>query len=292
MCNSHSPDDYTVIGYGSQPPGGVEYFAVLRCLRHGVEFADSQPPPKDPVSEESSLESLYGDPNQRLPRYIEFMDQVEAVVGTAGGALLHDVGCGMGHLLFEARRRGWNVQGNDIIPGVKRGIEKNGILCLIGSLSGLAIVPESCRVVTSFCVLPHHLTEPTPDMMAVVRMLRPGGWFVCQFPDNGLFRRIGKALYRVLGDSLVSRSIMANLYGPGGHQFAFTRTNLGQYLAVCGFAQVIFESYSAAPKYTLARFGEKPLWYRTAAAIGIYGLKIFSDIFGIPNHSVVFARKS
>jgi hypothetical protein len=29
-----------------------------------------------------------------------------------------------------------------------------------------------------------------------------------------------------------------------------------------------------------------------AAAIAIYGLKLFSDIFGIPNHSVVFARKS
>jgi hypothetical protein len=81
LCKSHSPDDYTVSGYGSQPPGGVEYFSVFRCLKHGVESADAPPAPRDRMGQESSLEFLYGDPNQRQPRYIEFMDQVEAVVG-------------------------------------------------------------------------------------------------------------------------------------------------------------------------------------------------------------------
>jgi SAM-dependent methyltransferase len=292
ICSSHSPSDYSVIGYGSQGPGGVEYFAVLRCRKHGVEFADALPAPPAPEAAKSGLDSLYGDPNESSPRYIEFMDRIEAIVGHARGRLIHDVGCGNGHLLFEARRRGWRVQGSDIVPGVKDHVERNGIPCFIGNLSDLAIPSESCDVVTSFCVLPHHLAEPTPDMLTVIRILKVRGWFVCEFPDNGLYRRVGRSLYRVFGDSRPSRSVMANLYGPGGHQFAFTRDNLREYLVACGFRETIFQSYSGAPKYTLHRFRPKPFWYRTAAAVGVYGLRATSDIVGTPNHAVVFARKT
>ena len=84
------------------------------------------------------------------------------------------------------------MQGNDVVSVVRSHIERNGIRCLIGNLSELDLEPESCDVVTSFCVLPHHLTNPTQDMQAVERILKPGGWFVLQFPANGLFRRVGK----------------------------------------------------------------------------------------------------
>lgn len=291
ICNSHAACDYSVVGYGSQPPGGVRDFAVLRCLRHGVEFADAIPPARDSNAAKESLYCLYGDPAASSHRYVEFMNRVEAIVGPANGRILHDVGCGTGSLLFEARRREWRVQGSDIVPGVKHGIEENGIPCLIGSLADLSIPDELCDVVTSFCVLPHHLTEPTADMLTVARILKPGGWFVLQFPDNGSFRKVGKMLSRLLGSSTLSRSIMANLYGPGGHQFAFTRTNLEEYLSACGFKGTIFQSYSASPKYALARFHDKPLWYRVAASFAVYGLKITSEGLGMPNHSIAFTRK-
>lgn len=295
MCNSHASSDYSVVGYGSQPEG-VPHFPVLRCRRHGVEFADAlpaAPAPKTKVAAElNSLVALYGsDPNQLTPRYVEFMDRVEAIVGAPNGGVLHDVGCGVGHLLFEARRRGWQVQGSDIAMGVKEGIERNGIHCLIGSLSNLEIPGESCDVVTSFCVLPQHLVEPTPDMLAVARMLKPGGWFVLQFPDNGPFRRVSKITYRIFGDSPISRRTIANVYGPGGHQFAYTRKNLEQYLSMCGFNDIIFQSYSGSPKCTLSRFHRKPLWYRASAAVAVYTLKFTGDVVGIPNHSILFARK-
>jgi SAM-dependent methyltransferase len=170
-------------------------------------------------------------------------------------------------------------------------MEQSGIRCFIGSLSGLDIEPGSCDVVTSLCVLPHHLAEPTPDMLAVARMLRPGGWFVLQFPDNGLFRRLGKLMYRTIGDSRLTRHVIANLYGPGGHQFAWTRSNLREYLSLCGFRNVSFQSYSGTPGITLARFRFAPAWYRACAAAAVYGLKISGDVLGFPNHSVAFARK-
>jgi len=291
LCNSYRATDYSIIGYGSQPSGGVARFAVLRCRRHGVEFADALPAACSPETKEQSLRQLYGDPAISTARYVDFMDRVETLVGPARGRVLHDVGCGVGHLLIEARRRGWVVQGNDIVAGVKTIVEKNGIRCLIGSLSGLEIPRESCDVVTSFCVLPHHLTDPTSDMLASARILKSGGWLVLQFPDNGLYRRVVKLIYRTLGDSAKTRSLLANLYGPGGHQFAFERNNLTKYLSMCGFKEAICKAYSGAPQFTLARFHEKPFWYRLLAATAVHTLKGASDLFKIPNHSIVFARK-
>ena len=291
LCNSHDLDDYAVVGYGSQlPPDGVPRYAVLRCRRHGVEFADALPGPRPNAC--ADMTACYGDPNQSSPRYVEFMERVEAMVGPPAGRTLHDVGCGVGNLLFEARRRGWQVQGNDVDSSVKDGIDKNGIPCQIGSLADLDISCSSCEVVTSFCVLPHHLAEPTPDMLAVARILKPGGWFVLQFPDNGLFRRASKLLYRLVGDTHISRRVIANLYGPGGHHFAYTRKNLAEYLSERGFKEMVFQSYSGSPRITLRRFRAEPLWYRTLAAIAVYGLKMLGGVLGTPNHSVVFARKT
>ena len=294
MCNSHELNDYTVVGYGSQPPpDGIRGYRILRCREHGVEFADALPGPKKEALEVGVLTVYYGgDPTQSSPRYVDFMGRLEAVVGPATGRLLHDVGCGMGNLLCEARRRSWQVQGSDVASGVKAGIEKIGIRCLIGSVSELNIASGSCDVVTSFCVLPHHLADPAADMIAVARILKPGGWFVLQFPDNGTFRKASKLLYRLFGDSYLSRRLIGNLYGPGGHHFAYTRKNLKEYLSGLGFKETIFQSYAGSPKITLARFRAKPPWYRLSAAAAVYSLKILGEVLGSPNHSIVFARKS
>jgi SAM-dependent methyltransferase len=232
LCESHRPDDYKFVGYGSQADG-VREFQVLRCRVHGVEFADALPKPCVDSKQKAGLDYCYGDPNEPNLRYMDFMDRLEAVTGPAGERLLHDVGCGNGQLMFEARRRGWRVQGNDIVSGVKGDLEKNGITCFIGSLSELPLESGTCDVLTSFCVLPHHLPDPRADMHMCHRVLKPGGWLVLQIPDNGLFRRTGKLLYHALlpGRPLqFSKFVLANLYGPGGHQFAYKRKNLAQYV--------------------------------------------------------------
>jgi len=223
------------------------------------------------------------------------MDRVEAVVGKHPDGLLHDVGCGNGRLMSEAHRRGWRVQGNDIVSGSADRTGSCGTRRWIGALSTLDLEPNSCDVVTSFCVLPHHLTQPTPDMRAVERILKPGGWFVLQFPANGLFRRVGKVLYSVYwpwGASAFSRFIFGNLYGPGGHPFAYTHDNLEEYLLTCGFVEVRFAPYYPASRITVARFEMKPLWFRAAAYAAVSLLNVAGQAVGLPNHAVAYARKS
>ena len=294
LCESYQLDDYRIIGYGSQAEGGIRDFPVLRCRLHGIEFADARPLASPDPDPKGSLDRLYGTDTKSQLRYIDFMDRIEAIVGSAGGRLLHDVGCGNGQLVFEARRRGWRVQGSDIIPAVKAELEANGVRCLIGTLSDLPADPNSCDVVTSFCVLPHHLTDSRADMNSCWMMLRPGGWLILQIPDNGLYRRFGKFLYHALlpwRPLKFSRFLLANLYGPGGHQFAFTRKNLAHYLYRYGFKQVIFRSYYPSARYALARFRSKALWFRVAAAIALGLLKLTGRAFGLPNHCIAYARK-
>lgn len=294
ICESHEAKDYTVIARGSQPTGGVEDFAVLRCRRHGVEFADAPGIPASAEGFERSLSDTYGAGDESLPRYVDFLDRVESVVGRRSGGTLHDVGCGNGQLLFEARRRRWNIQGNDIAPSVKGRLEPAGVACWIGRLSDLPLEPDSCDLVTSFCVLPHHLSNPTPDMLAAYRMLKPGGWLALQLPADGLWRRTGKAIYRLYWPwraTHFSRYVIANLYGPGGHQFAYTRENLATYLRECGFGQVVYRTCFPSPRFTLARFNTKPPWVRVGAWTAVTGLMIAGRLLDLPNHMIAYARK-
>lgn len=294
ICESHRAADYAVVGYGWQP-GGVERFAVLRCRQHGVEFADALPLPEPDERRKESLDHLYGaSAIEPQARYVDFMDRVERVAGRPAGGLLHDVGCGNGHLLLEARRRGWRVEGNDIVASVRDEIARHGVTCLIGNLSELDLATDSCDVVTSFCVLPHHLTDPSPEMAVVLRMLRPGGWFVLQLPVNGPMRRATKLIYRLCWPwrpTRLARFVLGNLYGPGGHQFAFSEESLGAYLRKCGFCEVTFSPYRLPSRYTLTRFAGKPWWLRGAARGAVTLLGLAGHALRLPNHAIGFARK-
>ena len=295
ICRSHRREDYIVVGKGERRlDEGLEEFAILRCRRHHVEFADALPDSSN-VDDVDSIDQMYGssaDSGSRS-RYVDFMDRVEDVVGAAAGTL-HDVGCGNGQLLIEARRRGWRVRGNDIAAGVKDRLGRDEITCLRGPLSTLAIPAESCDVLTSFCVLPHHAADPNPDMRAAWRMLRPGGWFVLQLPANGVYRRTAKTFYSVCWPAhptRLARRILGEIYRPGGHQFGYTSENLTHYLHECGFGDVLIRPYAAAARYTLARFSGEPAWRRCVASIAVHTMKFASEVLHLPNHSIVYARK-
>ena len=119
ICKSREISAYAIVGKGSQP-NGVEIYRVLRCRVHGVEFADAVPVDSTCDAERKvSLDKMYGPLDDGAnARYVDFMNRVERVVGVIRGRL-HDVGCGNGQLLHEARRRGWRVQGNDLVEAVR-----------------------------------------------------------------------------------------------------------------------------------------------------------------------------
>lgn len=291
ICESRTRSDYVVVGTAvsaSAAGHGSRSYQVLRCRAHDVEFADALPPPHADAPTKGVLR-FYGEVNNDgSPRYVDFMDRVEQVARPDG--LLHDVGCGNGHLLAEARRRGWEVQGNDVVAAVTPALAALGIPYHVGSLHALDIRPESCDVVTSFCVLPHHLSEPLPDLRAVLKILRPGGWFILQLPDRGPYRKLALLLYRLSGSR--AQLVLGQLYQPGGHHFAYTRRNLTLLLRKCGFGHLRMDDYYLDPYWSTRRFAGRPAWFRFLVRIGVYAIHAVGRLTGRANHVFVYAQKT
>jgi SAM-dependent methyltransferase len=280
ICENENASDYALIGNAPD-------WEILRCNRDGVEFANALPAPFQEQTQHSILDSFYGTTiDEPSARYSDFVDRVEGVMTNRG--IMHDVGCANGQLLTEAKRRSWTVQGNDIVAGLKPRLEAAGINYYYGALNSLNLPTSSCDVVTSFCVLPHHLVDPLPDLRAVWDLLRPGGWFVLEMPDNGPYRRIAKRMYSITGSRV---NILAQLYQPGGHQFAFDRTNISSLLQKVGFSVKQIDDYHLDPAQSVNRFKGRPLWIRVPLSVAVYAVAGLSRLLRQSNHMFIYAQK-
>lgn len=281
ICGSREAADYDRVGTAFHKG---RRFDILRCKSHGIGFADAIPHVDHVVGIKPSLDDCYGElTTERDPRTVDFMDRVTEVAPKLG--LLHDVGCGNGQLMAEAARRGWVVQGNDIVPSVR---PDAGLAFFVGTLTDLSLAPASCDVVTSYCVLPHCI-DPRSELTAEYHLLKPGGWLVAEMPANGLYRRSATALYRATGGRW--RTILSQLYQPGGHQFTFDPRTMPMLLGAVGFEHVRVESYFPNPAMSLARFRHRPLRTRLVAGFVVRGLALLSRLANRPNHMIVYARK-
>jgi len=262
-------------------------YRIFRCRAHGVEFADNGHGSAGGGAPKVVLDQLYGPLQEEISaRYVDFVDRVERTAGERGR--LHDVGCGNGQLLLEAQRRGWAVQGNDMLDAVRPALEARGISYFEGELAALALPARSCDIVTSFCVLPHHVADPVPDLRAAAQLLRPGGWFIAELPSDGLYRRLAWALYRLTGGRV--QMPLANIYEPLGHVFGYSPASIRLLLEQCGFDRVTVEPYVQPASMSTARFAGRGLAFRTVATLGVGVLAAAARIVRLPNHMLVAAR--
>lgn len=262
-------------------------YRILRCRTHGVEFADADTGAADGAATQSALDLIHGAlDDSRQSRYVGFMDRIERLLGRPGA--LHDVGCGNGQLLLEAKRRGWIVQGNDLLTSVGPALATREIPYFVGELSQLDLPSSLLDVVSSFCVLLPHVADPLPDLRTVVRLLRPGGWLIAELPDDGLYRRVAKFLYRLSRGRW--ETPLANIYSPSGHLFGYSRRSAALLLEKCGFQRVLIEPYRQPPSLSTARFSGRGLAFRTVALAGTSALAMAARMLRMPNHMIVFAQ--
>jgi SAM-dependent methyltransferase len=287
LCATSDPTAYLTVATIRRTGNPAGPYRILRCLAHGVEFADPDSEIRDGAADQSDLDSLYGAlDDSRSSRYVDFVDRIERLLGHPGA--LHDVGCGSGQLLLEAKRRGWVVQGNDLLPSVGPALAAREIPYFVGELSRLDLPSSSLDVVSSFCVLLPHVADPLPDLRTVVRVLRPGGWLIAELPGDGLYRRVAKALYRLTRGRW--EAPLANIYSPGGHLFGYSRRNIQLLLQTCGFERVLVESYRVPPRMSNARFSRRGLAFRTVALAGTTTLAMAARMLRMPNHMFVCAQ--
>jgi 2-polyprenyl-3-methyl-5-hydroxy-6-metoxy-1,4-benzoquinol methylase len=121
-----------------------------------------------------------------VKRYNELLDQFEPY--RKSGKIL-DVGCGDGHFLAVAARRGWKVFGTEFTDEAVEAGLKNGAQVFKGRIQDFNLT-EEFDVITSFEVL-EHIHDLRSHTARIHQLLRKGGLFYFTTPNiNALSRRI------------------------------------------------------------------------------------------------------
>jgi SAM-dependent methyltransferase len=109
------------------------------------------------------------------------MDIVEGVVPMPGRIL--DVGCGPGHTLAEAKRRGWEGVGVDLVSdAVEQAVSQFGLDVRLTLLEDSGLPERSFDVVATTQVLEHQ-QDGTAFLTSIARWVKPGGHLFVEVPN-------------------------------------------------------------------------------------------------------------
>lgn len=219
--------------------------------------------------------------NQKKRRgFIAALDQIQAL-GYTGGKLL-DVGCSFGGILPEARKRGFEAAGVDIVPEAVQWVRRNGFPAQqCSSLADCTLFSEDnpADVIT---VLDAHIYWPDQpaELEAAWKLLRKDGLLLIRAVTKSSYITTGRAVGAVsssLSKKLIRRAI-------ADHRFSMPLKSLLRTVEQAGF-----EILQATPRGAQHTDG-MPLPARAAFAMGTFlwhGLGV-----SISPTTLVFARKT
>lgn len=109
-----------------------------------------------------------------------------------------DVGCGNGHFLSVAKKRGWDVYGTEFPQDAVEVCRNKGITMFQGELDTKSFEQESFDVVVSIEVI-EHINNPRVELDKFFALLRKGGLVYITTPNfNSLIRYRLKEKYSVI----------------------------------------------------------------------------------------------
>jgi SAM-dependent methyltransferase len=164
-------------------------------LPYAPEYADAEEIYTDGYF--SGETGAFGPGDTRHPEFREFldfvarhrMDMIERVTRRPGRMV--DVGCGTGETLAEAKRRGWEVAGVDLIgDAVKMAIDDYGIDVRQSLLEDSGLPERSFDVVSATHVL-EHMHEGGAFLTSIARWAKPGGYVFIEVPNWHSIDRMG-----------------------------------------------------------------------------------------------------
>ncbi len=163
----------------------------------------------------------------RLHRLINFLKQWRVhfsrnILAKQGDRVL-DVGCGDGHFLLSAKRRGCKVYGLDLDARLAKHIQSNyGIEVFVGELSGLDGMETPFDHLCLFHSL-EHTYNPAQDLAVANRLLKPGGKLHIEVPNSDSF----EMTWRFFKDT--------SSWDPPYHTYHFSKRSLYAFLEKTGF---------------------------------------------------------
>jgi 2-polyprenyl-3-methyl-5-hydroxy-6-metoxy-1,4-benzoquinol methylase len=158
--------------------------------------------------------------------YLKLLPQLEKFVPQKGRLL--EIGCAMGTLLNEIRKRGWNVTGIEPEEWTCELARKNYGLHVINSTFQEAGIEDSYFDAVLMLHVIEHLPNPAKGLLQIARMIRPDGYLIIETP------RYDTLWFRLLKGR--ERSIIP------GHLYYFTRQTIQAIARKSGFEVVKLES--------------------------------------------------
>jgi ubiquinone/menaquinone biosynthesis C-methylase UbiE len=144
-----------------------------------------------------------------LQTNLEFLAQTNVL---KPGDKVLEIGCGIGSVVFELSRQGYDVTGTDISnAAITYGLKKYGDIRLeVQPAETLPYEDKSFDIVLSFDLF-EHIAQIDRHVSEVARVLRPGGSYLFQTPN-----KYSNATYETLWTkSLKWRRYHPSLHSPG-----------------------------------------------------------------------------
>jgi len=223
---------------------------------------------------------------------IEFVNRLETIERFARvqGKLL-DVGCGVGHFLDTARKRGWQVHGSDISRMASKAAgDVYGLDVQVGTLDKSEYKSGEFSVITLWDVI-EHIRRPLENLKAANRLLRKNGLLVLKTPnEDGFYKQFSIWLYRLLGKrgSFLLKYVY---YVP--HYFSYSKKTMNLLLRQAGFEAVCYEMDATPMEFAQekiqAHYGKDPKRKFVIALLPV--ARFLAQMLRMNNKMTVYAKK-
>ena len=132
-----------------------------------------------------------------------------------------EIGCGIGSIVVELARQGYDVTGSDIShEAIAYGLKKYGDIKLeVQAAETLQYENETFDIVLSFDLF-EHITQIDRHISEVFRVLRPGGCYMFQTPNK---------CSNVIFETLQTRTLQWRRYHPSLHSPGQLRRRLSRH---------------------------------------------------------------
>lgn len=158
---------------------------LVRCLSCDLVFGERIPTTEELIEHYAKYPRHTSISPLTVKRYEELLEQFEPYRRTNK---ILDVGCGDGHFLEVARKKGWQVFGTEYTREACEPGRTKGIIMHEGLIQSFES-ENNFDVVTSFEVL-EHITDAPEHVAAIQKLMRKGGLFYFTTPNfDSLSRR-------------------------------------------------------------------------------------------------------
>ena len=271
---------------------------VLQCRDCDLVFLES----RNGVSRLDQEETAYWDGEEQKRIYLEskiqetFVKEFEKRLAfleryTRGAGKLLDVGCGIGHFLYTARKRGWEVQGIDISQAASQAAQDAyGLEVQVGTLENASFSRAQFDAITLWDVI-EHIRRPLQNLKAVNQFLRMGGFLVMKTPNEAsFFKQFARACFKFFGEK--GNFLLKYVYYVP-HYFSYSEKTMAKLLALSGFEMVKCEldetPFEFAVEKIHTHYAKDPKRKLVIALLGIG--QAIARLLKRHNKIVVYARK-